>query len=104
VYILTVPEAFGVEGLTTVVPVIIQGNGLTLGVIVTLGVILTLGVMLGVILTLGVIVILGVILTEGLTLTLGDGYTGVQGVNDPVVYVILFTGFADVSISCMSEI
>jgi hypothetical protein len=93
VYILTVPEAFGVEGLTTLVPVIIQGNGLTLGVIVTEGVILTLGVILGVTVTLGVTV----------AVTLGDGYIGVQGVNDPVVYVILFTGFADVSVSRTSE-
>ena len=106
---LTVPEAFGVEGLTTLVPVIIQGTGLglgvtvTLGVIVTLGVMVTLGVILGVILTLGVIVMLGVTLGVALTVTLGDGYIGVQGVNDPVVYVILFTGFAEVTVSCMSE-
>jgi hypothetical protein len=84
VYILTVPEAFGVEGLTKVVPVIIQGNGVVLGVIVTLGVILTLGVTVGVILTLGVM--LGVTVT----VTLGDGYIGVQGVNNPVVKVVLY--------------
>lgn len=46
---------------------------------------------------------LGVTLGVALTVTLGDGYTGVQGVNDPVVYVILFTGFAEVTVSCTSE-
>lgn len=76
---------------------------MALGVI--LGDTVTEGVTLGVTVTLGVLVTDGVTVTEGDTVILGviDGYIGTHGVNDPTVYVILFTGFADVTVSCTSE-
>ena len=86
----TLPVALGVEGLTTLVPLIVQGIGVeegvtvTLGVIVTEGVILTLGVTLGVIETEGVM--LGVIVKLGVMLTLGV----TEGTGPPQLTVALF--------------
>jgi hypothetical protein len=94
------PVALGVEGLTTLVPLIIQGIGVEEGVTVTVGVIeiegviLTLGVILGVIETEGVMlgvietdgVTVGVIVKLGVTLTLGV----TEGTGPPQLTVALF--------------